>query len=738
MRGFVPGRTSEQVFILQCLVILVTIVAQNAGDFIPKSNSVIGWDTSPADRTLSNLSSSTLYMRDSTEFDSDPMGLGPSMNAFNQDRVPLVRLTRDILSPHKYDVRVRPAQNHSKTLKIHISMSLYQIIEVNEPAQNIKMNVWMIQKWKDEMLDWDPRDYDMINTTILPHEVLWIPDTYLYNSVVMNADETERYMNIRADSLFWEGKQGSNMSFLYPAIYTVTCRLNIRYFPYDQQNCTLTISSWTNSKSALDYHADERVNMASYIANEEWDVVSFKIYRHEYKYACCPEPWVILEASIVLRRKPLYYVINLIIPTAIITLVAITGFFTPASTADDRTEKINLGITTLLAMSILMLMVSDQMPTTSEFVPLIAWFYLSIIIIISIGTFLTSVILSIQGRRQYGRLPPLGIRFVFFVKLVDWLCLSVPPQLYMLWEELNDHPYITYNEYIAKKEHQKYKKGNSALKRIPKSIPSNQHHIFDDSFLAPPSTLTLPRQSGGSVIQDSRQSSYKSAISPVSCAVSDNVVTIAEATEVSEPNRARCNWQKIGFAAAAAAQKDQHRLSVDFNQQTRPPNLKARRRSPSVVLPMIDLSPASAEAGGDYSPPSRQPPPLPPLQLAPSPAPSGYSQPTRPSRQGSIVQGAWENAIQVMGVGMSHRKSYDESGRPAAAGTGGLASQISADVVSMKRRRQCSLEWEFIATILDRIFLIAFTLTVVIVTAGMMVTGRVAQAHYEQLAREIG
>jgi hypothetical protein len=45
--------------------------------------------------------------------------------------------------------------------------------------------------------------------------------------------------------------------------------------------------------------------------------------------------------------------------------VAITGFFTPASTSNDRTEKINLGITTLLAMSILMLMVSDQMPTTS-------------------------------------------------------------------------------------------------------------------------------------------------------------------------------------------------------------------------------------------------------------------------------------------------------------------------------------------------------------------------------------
>lgn len=51
----------------------------------------------------------------------------------------------------------------------------------------------------------------------------------------MNPDETERYMNIRADSLRHEGKRGSQMSFLYPAMYTVTCRLNIRYFPYDQQ-----------------------------------------------------------------------------------------------------------------------------------------------------------------------------------------------------------------------------------------------------------------------------------------------------------------------------------------------------------------------------------------------------------------------------------------------------------------------------------------------------------------------
>ena len=148
---------------------------------------------------------------------------------------------------------MRPIHDHKKSLSIHISISLYQIIEVvsqnllffsnmfqDEPSQNIKLNVWMIQKWKDEYLHWDPRQYAMINSTIIPFSNLWIPDTYLYNSVKMSRDETERYMNIQVESLYWKGENGSQLSFLYPAIYTITCRLNIR-FGLNWKLCLLSI-----------------------------------------------------------------------------------------------------------------------------------------------------------------------------------------------------------------------------------------------------------------------------------------------------------------------------------------------------------------------------------------------------------------------------------------------------------------------------------------------------------------
>lgn len=511
--------------------------------------------------------------------------------------IPLIRLTRDLLSRERYDIRVRPIADHTKPLKVHISISLYQIIDVDEPAQNIKLNVWMIQKWKDEYLNWDPKEYGMINSTIIPYKYLWIPDTYLYNSVKMSRDETERYMNIQVESSYWKGQAGSQLSFLYPAIYTITCRLNIRFFPYDRQNCTLTISSWTNSMSALDYYADAEVNLASFIPNEEWDVKSFKIFRHEYKYACCSEPWAILQASLVIQRKPLYYIVNLIIPTSIITMVSITGFFTPASTDDDRTEKINLGITTLLAMSILMLMVSDQMPTTSEFVPLIAWFYLSIIIIVSIGTFLTSVVLSVQGRRQYGRIPPIYIRYYFFVVIPSFIYLSVPPALEKLWSELDDDPL---NAWRRRRQASSLHKSDSLYKEPPpKSPPALERQ----------STLRIPR-----------------------------------------PGLDRFN-----------------------------------------SIQMIDVS------------------------VPPSPALSRLSR--TPSTAQSQRPTLWEGTMSALaGTNTQLRRT---------------SAAFSREVDGMRRKRQCSLEWEFLATVLDRFLLLLFISAVVLITMGLVVVGKMAQFSYD-------
>ncbi|KAK0418626.1 hypothetical protein QR680_013678 [Steinernema hermaphroditum] len=350
---------------------------------------------------------------------------------------PYRRLVDDLLDPVYYEKTVHPKVEYLKPTRVNLSMSLYQILEVDERSQSIVVNVWMVQDWYDEFLDWDPHEYDMINKTIIPYKEIWVPDTYLYNSESLEQKRTEALMNAIVQTGYWdEMHRGAAVQLMFPAIYKLSCRMNVRFFPYDQQNCSFIISSWTHDKSTIDYHPKTKeVNLKNMANNEEWAVISFEFERIEQFFKCCKEPWVMLYAHLVIKRKPLYYLINLVVPTSIITIVAITGFFTPSSSSSERDEKLYLGINTLLTMSIMMLMVVNQMPSTSNYVPLMGWYYMGIIFVIVFGTLLATFVLFIHSRKVHNEPISACVRNLIYNRFVSAFVLEPPITLIELWTE---------------------------------------------------------------------------------------------------------------------------------------------------------------------------------------------------------------------------------------------------------------------------------------------------------------
>lgn len=66
-----------------------------------------------------------------------------------------------------------------------------------------------------------------------------------------------------------------------------------------------------------------------------------------------------------------FYILNVIIPSLIVAFINFFGFFTPSSSSGERNEKITLGLTTLLAMAVILLQVAEQVPRTSISTPMI-------------------------------------------------------------------------------------------------------------------------------------------------------------------------------------------------------------------------------------------------------------------------------------------------------------------------------------------------------------------------------
>ena len=348
------------------------------------------------------------------------------------------RLVEQLLDTRFYDPTVHPRRNFRLSTRVNLSMSLYQILEVDERRQSIVVNVWMVQDWFDEFLDWKPPEYAMINKTIVPYQQIWVPDTVLYNSEQMDRRGTEALMNAIVETGYWRGDdQGAAVQLMFPAIYKLSCRMDVRFFPYDQQNCTFIISSWTHDMATMDYHfARPSVNMLNFAQNDEWTVISFDFERVEQSFKCCPHPWAMLYAHLVIRRKPLYYIVNLVIPTSIITVVAVTGFFTPTSSSSERDEKLYLGINTLMTMMLMLLMVTNQMPNTSNYVPLMSWYYMGIIGTVVCGTLMATFVLFLHSRKSQMRPVPRPLLSNFMLRPWLWaLVLEPPVSLKELWAE---------------------------------------------------------------------------------------------------------------------------------------------------------------------------------------------------------------------------------------------------------------------------------------------------------------
>uniref|UniRef100_A0A3P8ZCK9 Cholinergic receptor, nicotinic, alpha 6 n=1 Tax=Esox lucius TaxID=8010 RepID=A0A3P8ZCK9_ESOLU len=302
----------------------------------------------------------------------------------------------------RYNQFIRPVENVSDPVTVEFEVSISQLVKVDEVNQIMETNLWLRHVWNDYKLKWVPIEYDGLEFIRVPSNKIWRPDIVLYNNAVgdfLVEDKTKALL-----------KFDGTITWTPPAIFKSSCPMDITYFPFDYQNCSMKFGSWTYDKAKIDLVLiGSKVNLKDFWESGEWEIIDAPGYKHDIKYNCCEEIYPDITYSFYIRRLPLFYTINLIIPCLLISFLTVLVFYLPS----DCGEKVTLCISVLLSLTVFLLVITETIPSTSLVIPLIGEYLLFTMIFVTLSIVITVFVLNVHYRTPMTHTMPAWVRSVF-------------------------------------------------------------------------------------------------------------------------------------------------------------------------------------------------------------------------------------------------------------------------------------------------------------------------------------
>jgi hypothetical protein len=189
------------------------------------------------------------------------------------------------------------------------------------------------------------------------------------------------------------------------------CHIDIAYFPFDNQRCFLKFGSWTHTTATLNLTMTRpgTADLSMYYINGEWELEGIPGIRNIVNYSCCKDPFADITYKIILKRRVLFYVNNLVMPNLILAGLVVFSFYVPPESG----ERISLNITILLGLTVFLLLFNERIPPSSEVVPLIGAYYFALFYQVGISMILTCITSRCYHHNEFRKMPR-WFRFLIF------------------------------------------------------------------------------------------------------------------------------------------------------------------------------------------------------------------------------------------------------------------------------------------------------------------------------------
>ncbi|OWF41127.1 Neuronal acetylcholine receptor subunit beta-3 [Mizuhopecten yessoensis] len=289
-----------------------------------------------------------------------------------------------------YDKRVRPVWNQSDVVSVTLSFKLNSINEFDEKSQKLVLAGWFDASWSDESQTWNKSDFGDVSHVSVDGSSIWLPQIALINTFgrvnILSQLASSAVINANGEVEWFPGDS-----------FVVTCEVDITYYPFDTQHCSLVFEMWDAPMSEVILQTSSKaIDVNLFEENGEWTLTSFEVDNPEFDDE-------VFISSITylfhLQRRPKFVVLTTIAPVVLLAFLNVCVFLIPLSSG----EKNSFCVTVYLSYAVFLGTISSELPHNSKDASYLT-IYLLALLVFSVTIVLVTVI-QVRLFIEYGDTP---------------------------------------------------------------------------------------------------------------------------------------------------------------------------------------------------------------------------------------------------------------------------------------------------------------------------------------------
>ncbi|XP_034299974.2 glycine receptor subunit alpha-2-like isoform X2 [Magallana gigas] len=276
-----------------------------------------------------------------------------------------------LLNSSTYDAGIAPDYEKDVATEVDVQLEITSIDSISAISMDYSMNVFLRQTWRDSRLNFS----HISNISVLELDQrrigdVWIPDLFFKN------EKSASFHTITVPNKLLHIYNNGSVIYSIRLSLTLSCMMDLRYFPMDDQTCYIFLESYAYSKEnvALRWNPKEPV-IFKLDDNDEQRLPQFYFYKpletkggsnvnsFNIEFSC-------LEAKLFIQRNLGLYMSHVFIPSMMIVILSWLSFWIHL---DHVPARVSLGVICVLTMTTQSSGIRSSLPVLSYIKAIDIW-----------------------------------------------------------------------------------------------------------------------------------------------------------------------------------------------------------------------------------------------------------------------------------------------------------------------------------------------------------------------------